>query len=66
MSKKKFPERLYVAYANEGTKDEFLTCADSFSELAEKGETVNAAVYELTEVGKVTASPGYQKLRVVK
>lgn len=66
MSKKKLPKRLYVARIGEGTRDEYLTCSESFSELAEKGETIEAGVYELTEIGKLTASANLGNLRVVK
>ena len=63
---KKLPKKLYVTRANEGTKDEYLVCSETFSELAEKGETIEAGVYELTEVGKLTASANLGNLRVVK
>jgi hypothetical protein len=66
MAKKKFPGRLYVTRREEGTSDEYLACDANFADLAEQGEAVTAGVYELVEVGKLTASPFYQKLRAVK
>lgn len=66
VTKKKFPAKIYVARANPGTKDEYLTCSESFSELAEKDEVIEAAVYELTEVGQLTALANLGNLRVVK
>lgn len=54
---KKFPQKLYVVRANEGTRDEFYSADTSILPLAEKGETIAMAVYELAGEGKVTCSP---------
>lgn len=53
---KKFPDKIYVVRQEEGTKDEFLSCAETVMELAEKGEVIPMAVYELAGTGKVALS----------
>lgn len=54
---KRLPRTLYVTRKAVGSKDEFLLCAENFSDLAELGETVPIGVYTLQEMSAVDAAP---------
>lgn len=63
---KKLPKTIFVCRREEGTKDEFLLCAEDFSELAEMGEVIAAGRYELAESVFVEAAPTMTRGRKVR
>lgn len=54
---KRMPKEIYVCRRDEGTSDEYMLCAEDFSELAEMGEVVPAGRYELVENVFVESAP---------
>ena len=53
MAKKRLPKTLYVAWNNDSPDDPFLDHTDDPNLIAEKGETVEAGLYELIEKVKL-------------
>lgn len=49
----KFPKELYVTVEYEGTEDEFLLTNKNVEDVAQVGETVKVAVYELVRTVEV-------------
>jgi hypothetical protein len=51
----KFPTKLYVKKVNDNDGSHYYVAEEAFAELADNdSETIEAAVYELAEVGKMT------------
>lgn len=54
---KALPKTIYLARKEEGTRDEYLICAELPAELAEIGETIPVARYERIAVLDLDAVP---------
>ena len=50
---KKLPKTLYVAYEEEGTDNEYLSCSESYNTFAVTDEKRKVGVYQLVEVKTV-------------
>lgn len=53
MAKKKMPPKLFMAWNYDCSDEPFLAHSKDVNDLVESGETVEAGVYELTEVVKL-------------